>query len=111
MKGILLPAAARTLLLRPHQKEALKAPTDAFAAGEERVTVVSACGTGKTQTEVEDSLPECLWRDLFVERNGLCPAVVRFAAYSGTSTVPAHPDRALSQQDRSHPRRTAGSLA
>ncbi|WP_159062983.1 DEAD/DEAH box helicase family protein [Streptomyces scabiei] len=43
-----MPATAHPRRLRPHQKEALKALTDAFAAGEERVTVVSACGTGKT---------------------------------------------------------------
>ncbi|WP_078890775.1 DEAD/DEAH box helicase family protein [Streptomyces sp. NRRL B-1381] len=36
--------------MRPRQKDALKALTDAIEAGKERVTVVSACGTGKTHT-------------------------------------------------------------
>ncbi|GHH27133.1 DEAD/DEAH box helicase [Streptomyces lanatus] len=45
-----MPDTTRPLPLRPHQKDALKALTDAFAAGEERATVVSACGTGKTHT-------------------------------------------------------------
>ncbi|WP_184503325.1 DEAD/DEAH box helicase [Streptomyces botrytidirepellens] len=36
--------------LRPHQKEAVDATVGAFAAGERRATVVSACGTGKTLT-------------------------------------------------------------
>ncbi|MFD7817659.1 Helicase associated domain protein [Streptomyces sp. NPDC059785] len=38
------------LALRPHQTEAVEAVVDAVAAGEQRVTVVSACGTGKTLT-------------------------------------------------------------
>jgi len=36
--------------LRPHQREAVEAVTNAVVAGERRVTVVSACGTGKTLT-------------------------------------------------------------
>lgn len=36
--------------LRPHQVEAVEAVVDAFVAGERRVTVISACGTGKTLT-------------------------------------------------------------
>ncbi|MGW4253822.1 DEAD/DEAH box helicase family protein [Streptomyces californicus] len=37
-------------LLRPHQTEAVDAALAAFASGERRATVVSACGTGKTLT-------------------------------------------------------------
>lgn len=47
-----MPTTAHPLSLRPHQKNALKALTDAFTAGEERVTVISACGTGKTHTAI-----------------------------------------------------------
>ncbi|MGC5008825.1 Helicase associated domain protein [Streptomyces sp. DT203] len=36
--------------LRPHQTEAVEAVVNAVVAGERRVTVVSACGTGKTLT-------------------------------------------------------------
>ncbi|MGW6506607.1 DEAD/DEAH box helicase family protein [Streptomyces niveus] len=36
--------------LRPHQVEAVEAVVDAVVAGERRVTVISACGTGKTLT-------------------------------------------------------------
>ncbi|NBM19106.1 DEAD/DEAH box helicase [Streptomyces sp. GC420] len=36
--------------LRPHQREAVEAVMNAVVAGERRVTVVSACGTGKTLT-------------------------------------------------------------
>ncbi|MFD7068268.1 Helicase associated domain protein [Streptomyces sp. NPDC059913] len=36
--------------LRPHQTEAADAALAAFASGERRATVVSACGTGKTLT-------------------------------------------------------------
>ncbi|MFJ4732533.1 Helicase associated domain protein [Streptomyces sp. NPDC088770] len=36
--------------LRPHQAEAVEAAVNAVVAGERRVTVVSACGTGKTLT-------------------------------------------------------------
>ncbi|MBZ6135454.1 Helicase associated domain protein [Streptomyces olivaceus] len=36
--------------LRPHQAEAVEAVVNAVVAGEQRVTVVSACGTGKTLT-------------------------------------------------------------
>ncbi|MFD8576690.1 Helicase associated domain protein [Streptomyces virginiae] len=38
------------LRLRPHQTEAADAALAAFASGERRATVVSACGTGKTLT-------------------------------------------------------------
>lgn len=41
-----MPAAP--VSLRPHQTEAVEAVTGAVTAGEQRVTVVSACGTGKT---------------------------------------------------------------
>ncbi|WP_436996291.1 DEAD/DEAH box helicase family protein [Streptomyces sp. enrichment culture] len=47
-----MPATAHPPQLRPHQKDAFKALTDAFAAGEERGTIVSACGTGKTHTAI-----------------------------------------------------------
>ncbi|WP_406349816.1 Helicase associated domain protein [Streptomyces sp. NBC_00658] len=47
-----MPTTAHPLSLRPHQKDALKALTDAFTAGERRATVVSACGTGKTHTAI-----------------------------------------------------------
>lgn len=46
------PAAA------PHQKDALKALTDAFAAGEKRATVVFACGAGKTHLAIA---PHTTW--------------------------------------------------
>ncbi|MGW4904467.1 Helicase associated domain protein [Streptomyces albidoflavus] len=42
--------SAKPPTLRPHQREALGAILDAAAAGERRLTVVSACGTGKTHT-------------------------------------------------------------
>ncbi|MFF2780895.1 DEAD/DEAH box helicase family protein [Streptomyces sp. NPDC058052] len=41
------PASPR---LRPHQTEAADAALAAFASGERRATMVSACGTGKTLT-------------------------------------------------------------
>ena len=44
-----MPAPPR---LRPHQKQALHALTEAFDAGERRATVVSACGTGKTHIAI-----------------------------------------------------------
>nr|PPQ62045.1 helicase [Streptomyces sp. QL37] len=41
---------ATSLALRPHQIEAVDAVVNAVAAGERRVTMISACGTGKTLT-------------------------------------------------------------